>query len=85
MSTIWQVLSPGTARNDRLLKLAFYEKAGVKEYLIIDYQNQSIEKYVLKEDSFRLEDIYSSENQTFHSATFSDVTFSIDAIFSFLD
>ncbi|WP_264371367.1 Uma2 family endonuclease [Virgibacillus necropolis] len=41
---IVEVLSPSTARNDRLLKRNYYERAGVKEYLIVDYQYRSIEK-----------------------------------------
>lgn len=80
-----EVLSPSTARNDRLLKRLYYEKAGVREYLIVDYQNQSIEKYILHQDSYQLEEIYSSENQSFHSTIFPDVTFPIATIFSFLD
>ncbi|OZU87414.1 endonuclease [Virgibacillus indicus] len=80
-----EVLSPSTARNDRLLKRHYYEKAGVEEYLIIDYLNRNIEKYVLHGDSYQLEDVYSSENQTFTSTVFPNVIFSIDDIFSFLD
>ncbi|MEW9676198.1 Uma2 family endonuclease [Lentibacillus sp. L22] len=77
-----EVLSPSTGRNDRLLKRNYYEKAGVKEYLLIDYQNQYIEKYVLDDDMLKLEDIYSDENQPFISTRFPDITFSLDDIFS---
>lgn len=80
-----EVLSPRTARNDRLLKHHYYEKAGVHEYLIIDYQNQTIEKYVLHEEYYQLEEIYSNENKLFRSTRFPDITFSIDDIFSFLE
>ncbi|MGY0691706.1 Uma2 family endonuclease [Virgibacillus sp. FSP13] len=78
-----EVLSPSTGRNDRLLKRNYYEKAGVKEYLITDYQNQAIEKYVLHENALKLEEIYSSENHPFVSTCFPDITFSLDDIFSF--
>lgn len=80
---IVEVLSPSTGRNDRLLKRNYYEKAGVKEYLIVDLQNQYIEKYVLHEDTLKLEDIYSSENQPFLSTHFPDIMFSLESIFSF--
>lgn len=80
---IVEVLSPNTGRNDRLLKRNYYEKAAVKEYLIVDHQNQYIEKYVLHEDTLKLEDIYSSENQPFLSTHFPDITFSLESIFSF--
>ena len=82
---IVEVLSPSTARNDRLLKRNYYEKAGVKEYLIVDYQNQLIEKYVLHSDSFQLEEIYDQENHVFTSTIFPNVSFSIHEIFSFLE
>ncbi|QKY69862.1 Uma2 family endonuclease [Lentibacillus sp. CBA3610] len=80
---IVEVLSPSTSRNDRLLKRNYYEKAGVKEYLIVDPHNQYIEKYVLHEDTLNLEEVYSSENPTFVSTLFPDITFSFKAIFSF--
>ncbi|GGB31674.1 Uma2 family endonuclease [Virgibacillus dakarensis] len=82
---IVEVLSPSTSRNDRLLKRNYYEIAGVGEYLIVDHQNQAIEKYVLHKDAYTLEDIYSSENQSFSSTRFPDIAFSIEDIFSFLD
>ncbi|WP_100012835.1 Uma2 family endonuclease [Lentibacillus sediminis] len=82
---IIEVLSPSTLRNDRLLKRNYYEKAGVREYLIIDYQHVIIEKNVLHEGSYQHEDIYSSEKQTFTSTIFPDISFSINEIFSFLD
>lgn len=79
---IVEVLSPSTKRNDRLLKRNYYEKAGVKEYLIVDYHNQGIEKYVLRENMLKLEEIYTNENQPFISTCFPDITFSLKAIFS---
>ncbi|WP_430789054.1 Uma2 family endonuclease [Virgibacillus flavescens] len=82
---IVEVLSPSTARNDRLLKRNYYERAGVKEYLIIDYQNQSIEKYVLHKSSFQLKEIYSNENSPFTSTCFPDISFPAEDIFSFLN
>lgn len=78
-----EVLSPSTGRNDRLLKRNYYEKAGVKEYLIVDYQNRYIEKYVLQQGLLKLDDIYSKENDSFVATCFSDVHFSIDDIFTF--
>ncbi|MEN1969443.1 Uma2 family endonuclease [Lentibacillus sp. N15] len=76
-----EVLSPSTGRNDRLLKRNYYEKAGVKEYLIVDHQNQYIEKYVLRDNTLNLDEIYFSENQLFSSTCFPDIDFSISDIF----
>ncbi|WP_164670831.1 Uma2 family endonuclease [Virgibacillus doumboii] len=82
---IVEVLSPSTSRNDRLLKKNYYEKAGVKEYLIVGHKYRSIEKYVLNDGAFVLENIYDQENKVFYSSIFPDISFSTDEIFSFLD
>jgi Uma2 family endonuclease len=37
-----EVLSPGTARRDRTVKLAWYRRYGVRECWLIDPQNQSV-------------------------------------------
>ncbi|MDW0118753.1 Uma2 family endonuclease [Sporosarcina thermotolerans] len=49
---IVEVLSPSTARNDRLIKYNSYEKAGVKEYWIVDPYNMTVEIYSLQGASF---------------------------------
>jgi len=49
---IVEVLAPSTARNDRLVKFNSYEKAGVKEYWIVDPLNMSVEVYNLTEGFF---------------------------------
>lgn len=82
---IVEVLSPSTARNDRLLKLNYYEKAGVDEYWIVDDQNRFIEKYVLQSGSYEREEVYDQENQSFSSTVFPDMSFSVCELFSFLE
>lgn len=80
-----EVLSASTARNDRLLKYRYYEKAGVREYLIIDYANRLIETNVLHDEVMQLEQIFDEENPAFESTVFPEITFSLNEIFSFLD
>ncbi|RXS87060.1 Uma2 family endonuclease [Geobacillus sp. PK12] len=79
-----EVLSPSTARNDRLLKRHYYEKAGVREYWIVDYQHQVMEKYVWQSGTFQLEDVYDAANGAAASTTFPEVRFSVKEIFAFL-
>jgi len=43
-----EILSPSTSRNDRILKMAQYAWAGVKEYWIIDPQARMLEKHLLE-------------------------------------
>ena len=55
---IVEVLSPGTAKNDKGYKKDLYEKSGVKEYWIIDPMLRSIEVYLLTDGKFALNEVY---------------------------
>lgn len=54
-----EVLSPSTARNDKIIKKAVYEKYGVKEYWIADPKGKTLEVYHLKAEGLVLENVYS--------------------------
>lgn len=49
-----EILSKSTASDDRGDKKDNYEKYGVREYWLVDYQKKSIEVYNLKEERYRL-------------------------------
>lgn len=53
-----EVLSPGTAKNDKGYKKDLYEKSGVKEYWIADADARSIEAYLLSDGKFVLDGFY---------------------------
>lgn len=53
-----EVLSPGTAKNDRGYKKDLYEKAGVREYWLVDPNMRSIEAYLLSEGKYILDGFY---------------------------
>ena len=53
-----EVLSPGTARQDRREKKDVYERCGVREYWIVIPKARSIEQYLLEEGKFLLNRIY---------------------------
>jgi len=53
-----EVLSPATAKKDKGYKKDLYEKAGVKEYWIIDPVSRSIEAYLLSEGKYALDEVY---------------------------
>ena len=38
-----EILSPSTLRHDRLVKLGLYQRAGVREYWIVDPENRSVQ------------------------------------------
>ena len=53
-----EILSPSTAKNDRLKKFQKYEKYGVKEYWIVDPKNKLVEVYHLVDGKFLLDEVY---------------------------
>jgi Uma2 family endonuclease len=63
-----EVLSPGTARQDRLIKYQLYEQHGVREYWIIDPNERLIEVYIREDARFIRQGIY-SDGDAFHSPT----------------
>ena len=44
-----EILSPGTAKRDRNEKYKAYERAGVREYWIVNPGDKSIEQYILQD------------------------------------
>jgi Uma2 family endonuclease len=44
-SLVIEVLSPSTARNDRVLKRRFYQRMGVAEYWIVDVDARMVERW----------------------------------------
>jgi Uma2 family endonuclease len=47
---IVEVLSPSTARTDRVVKFGAYERAAVREYWLVDPRTRSVEVYSLSQD-----------------------------------
>ena len=52
---IVEVISKGTAKNDRIDKFRQYEKFGVSEYWLVDPANQSVEIYFLEDKKYVLQ------------------------------
>lgn len=53
-----EVLSPSSIKRDRGYKKELYEKAGVREYWIVEPALRSIEVYLLMDGKYRLDDVY---------------------------
>jgi len=51
---IVEILSPSTVENDRIYKKLVYEKFGVKEYWIVDPQEEMIEVWSLEDARFQM-------------------------------
>lgn len=49
-----EILSEATALKDRITKFSIYEKFGIKYYLIVDPEKESVEIYFLEESKYSL-------------------------------
>ncbi len=58
-----EVLSPATAEHDRTAKLTLYEQSGVREYWLIDPDDEQIEVRILGSDgAFVLQGIFTADD-----------------------
>ena len=59
---IIEILSPSTAKADRVLKLNRYQSAGVQEYWIISPQERTVNAFTLQNQFYRLSGAYSESD-----------------------
>jgi len=59
---IVEVLSPSTAKKDKLVKLALYQRCAVREFWLVDGFNQTIEVFRFQASGYTLPDVYSMED-----------------------
>lgn len=60
---IVEILSPSSLRHDRLVKLNLYQRAGVREYWIVDSENQSVMVFLPDSNgSFKLHEDYNRKD-----------------------
>ncbi|GIO24482.1 Uma2 family endonuclease [Oceanobacillus sp. J11TS1] len=57
-----EIISPSTAKIDRMDKLLAYSRAGVKEYWIVDPSNQLVEVYLLEKGKLQLHNVYTRDD-----------------------
>lgn len=79
---IIEIISPSTARRDKMLKFNKYELAGVKEYWIVEPQEKLVSVFTLqKNDRYGRPDLYSDEGQV-KVAIFDDLVIDLRMVFS---
>ncbi len=76
-----EVLSPSTAKKDKLVKYNRYQRAGVKEYWIVDPVNEVIEVYLLEETAFKRNGVY-VKGDTLPVSIFDDFSMELNSVFS---
>jgi Uma2 family endonuclease len=67
---------------DKILKRNLYEEAGVKEYWIVDIQNELVEVYFLEQDQQYGKPIYYANNDQLESFLFEKLKIEVSDLFS---
>lgn len=57
-----EILSPSTRRHDRLIKLGLYQRAGVREYWIVDPENKAVQVFLQDDGSLKIHEDYGRED-----------------------
>jgi len=76
---IVEILSPSTASKDRGIKFEDYAYSGVQEYWLVDPQEQTLEQYVLRNESYEL--ILKLKSGSITSAAIAGFSIPVEAIF----
>ncbi len=81
-SLIIEITSPSTARKDKLLKFNTFEKAGVKEYWIVEPENKLVNVFFLQESNrYGRPEIFSDEDKI-QVHTFPDLVIDLKLVFA---
>lgn len=57
---IIEILSPSTQRNDRMVKYGLYQRAGVREYWIVDPDTKTVQVCTLENGQYYAPQVYTS-------------------------
>lgn len=79
-----EILSPATAKKDRGSKFKLYERAGVKEYWIIDPSNDTLEEYKLQDDKYGSAKVYGVQD-SIKVDMFEDLTIDLKPVFETME
>lgn len=75
-----EILSPSTSRKDRREKMALYERFGVREYIVIDPANETVERLVHVDGRYGHPDVFGWD-ETMALAVFPDLELNLWEIF----
>jgi len=79
---IIEIVSPSTARKDRIEKFNLYEKAGVKEYWLIEPDEKILSVFVLQDDNrYGRPEMYTEEDEV-KVTVLHDLVIDLNSIFS---
>ncbi len=75
-----EILSPGTAEKDKILKRKLYAKFGVKEFWLVDGKKKEIEVLSLQEEDLKRWGVYTGE-ETLGSFLWQDIRIPVNKVF----
>lgn len=78
-----EILSPNTRDKDLSSKLLLYNRHRVKEYWIVDPDNQTLMQFVLADDGYFAEEVVYGKNDTLEASIFDDVAIELSAVFDY--
>jgi Uma2 family endonuclease len=77
---VFEILSPSTARKDRIIKYQLYQDAGVKYYCIVDPETKSADVFLLRDSEYHGMGAFREGKITFDLEACT-IDFDFDAIF----
>ncbi len=78
---VMEILSPSTTRHDRFTKFNLYQRAGVREYWIVDPRDKTVQVFVLEEGRYATKD-FGTTGDTVRVNVLEDCTIDLSLVFS---
>ena len=77
---IIEILSPSNLRHDRLTKYNLYQRAGVREYWIVDPESKTVQSFVLENGYYAAQD-FGDEEDTIQVNVLEDCVIDLSLVF----
>ena len=77
---IIEILSPSNLRHDRLTKYNLYQRAGVREYWIVDPESKTVQSFVLENGYYGAQD-FGDEEDTIQVNVLEDCVIDLSLVF----
>ena len=75
-----EILSPSTQRHDRFTKFSLYQRAGVKEYWIVDPESKAVQSFVLEDGRYSVKE-YGTAGDTMRVSVLEDCVIDLSEVF----
>ena len=76
-----EILSPSTRRHDRFTKFNLYQRAGVREYWIVDPDSKDVQSFVLEEGRYSAKD-FRGAGETIRASVLEDCEIDLSPVFA---